>query len=685
MLTRLLVIACFASWPRAARAASAPATATYELEYFVATTGSDSNPGTVSAPFATLERAQRAVRGARAAGLPRNGLVVTIRSGTYRRTTPLLFSEADSGTPTGPVVWRAYPGETVRITGGRTVDGWALATSGNTPAGTWARIKTTGVYKANIGLAGHALIANFVGLTSPPATAAGDPDMRGVGISSSAVPFRGDQGLGNWLPHPRIAELIYDGQMMKLARWPKRSDDPAVATSWLKAGPGGSATQFTSGTTITGRGWAPMSGIPDVDKPWAHVVGGGYHDAVVQMTAASGTSITTATADPEGIDGRHHQGRWAALNLLEELTEIGEYWIDRTNGVVYFKPGADPTGHETVVSELPGPLVEADTTARYIVFDGLVFEATQSFLMRIAGERITVKNATFRNAGGSGILIGNGFATVERSKFYDLVGSGVVLVGMDVRHMLATGSHHAAIANSEFYRVGRYAHGRVPAIMMGGGGGHVIAHNHIHDVPNMGIYMLSSGATIEYNVFQRTGLHGCDHGAVYAWNNRNANTIIRYNIFREIRMNATYPGTRNEGYIVAGIYCDDRSTGYTTHSNIFFEFMKSDACPTCNATPAIVNKTTGNSFRNSVFSNVWQIYYGEAAGAGGGPYMSNNQAWEVRYGFPSGAVSSAIANPTFANPADGDFSNQPDGTMLLVNGTDPIPVMDIGSGIRSRR
>ena len=456
-----------------------------------------------------MKRAQKAIRGARTAGLARKGIAVTIRSGTYRRTSTLLFTSADSGTSTIPVVWRAHPGETVRITGGRTVAGWTIATSGNTPPGTWARIKTTGVYKANIGLTGPALMANFMGLTSPAPTAAGDPDVRGSGISSSAVPFRGDQGTGHWLPHPQLAELIYDGQMMKLARWPKRSDDPAVSGSWLKAEPGRSVTQFISGTTTAGRGWAMISSLPDVDKPWAHVVGGGYHDAVVQMTAASGTSIATATADPDGIDGSHHQGRWAAVNILEELTDAGEYWIDRTNGVVYFKPGADPTGHETVVSELAGPLVGADATAQYIVFDGFIFEATQSLLMRIAGQYITVRNSTFRNA-GKRHLIGNGYAMVERSKFHDLVGSGVVLVGVDVQYMPPSGSHHATITDSEFYRVGRYAHGRVPAIVMGGGQGHVIAHNDIHDVPNMGIYMLSLGATVEYNIFQRTGLHGFD-------------------------------------------------------------------------------------------------------------------------------------------------------------------------------
>ena len=661
----------------------APRTAPAPVEYFVATSGSDSSPGTVSAPFATLERAQTAVRALKVKGLPANGVAVTIRGGTYRRTSTLTLTSADSGTSTIPVVWRAYPGETVRLTGGRTVSDWTTVTSSDP---NWSRVKASAtLYKASIGISGSALIADFLPLTAWTATAAGDPDMGGVGSSSAAVPFQGDQGVGR--PHPKIAELIYDGAMMKLARWPKRSDDPAVSTSWVKAKPGGSVTQFASGTDVTSRGWAAISGLTAVNRPWAHVVGGGYHDDVLQMTAASGTSITVASGPRDSIDGSNNQGRWAAVNLLEELTDPGEYWIDRTAGVVYFRaPGdANPAAHETVVSELTAPLLWADKTAQYITFDGLIFEATQSFLVRLAGAHLTVKDSTFRNAGGSGVLVGNAYNRVEGSRFYDLVGAGVVLVGLNVDNMPSTGSNNATISNNEIFRTGRYAFNKVPAITMGGAAGHRIQHNHIHDIPGMAIYMLSLGATIEYNIFQRTGLHGFDHGAVYAWNNRNANTTIRYNIFRDIRMNTTYPGLRNEGYIVAGVYCDDHATGYTTHSNIFYNLVGSPTCATCNVTPAIVNKTSENTFSNSIFAYVKQIYYGSAGGDNGGPYFNHSQAYSVTYGFPSGAVSTVTANPNFADPANGNFSNQPDGTTVLVIGTEPIPAAHIGLAGRSGR
>jgi ribosomal protein S11 len=356
-------------------------------EFFVATTGSDSSAGTASAPFATLDRAQAAVRSLKSVGLPTGGVAVTVRGGVYRRSSTLVLTGADSGTADRPVIWRSYPGETVRITGGRSIGGWTTVTSSDP---NWSRVRTSApLYKASIGLTGSSLMANFMGLTSPSATAAGDPSTGGIGISSSAVPFEGDQGVDSWRPHPALAELTYDGQMMTLARWPKRSDDPAVPTSWLKATPGASATQFTSGADVTSRGWGDISGLSSMNKPWAHVVGGGYHDDVLQMTSASGTSIAVASGPQEGIEGSSNQGRWAAVNLLEELTEPAEYWMDRDAGVVYFRPPGDanPASHETVVSELSGPLVWADATSQYVIVDGLIFEATQSFLVRVAGQQ----------------------------------------------------------------------------------------------------------------------------------------------------------------------------------------------------------------------------------------------------------------------------------------------------------
>src|SRR5688500_7873130 len=82
------------------------------LEIFVSTTGDDRNAGTQEAPFATLHRAQQV---ARATNTPPT---ISIRSGTYYLDETLSFSARDSGNAEKQVIYRAYPGETVTLSGG---------------------------------------------------------------------------------------------------------------------------------------------------------------------------------------------------------------------------------------------------------------------------------------------------------------------------------------------------------------------------------------------------------------------------------------------------------------------------------------------------------------------------------------------------------------------------------------
>jgi len=55
--------------------------------YYVAPAGNDANPGTIGRPFASLQRAQEAVRQKRGA--------VYLREGTYYLSEPLIFTALD--------------------------------------------------------------------------------------------------------------------------------------------------------------------------------------------------------------------------------------------------------------------------------------------------------------------------------------------------------------------------------------------------------------------------------------------------------------------------------------------------------------------------------------------------------------------------------------------------------------
>src|SRR5262249_39260027 len=99
------------------------------LELFVATNGNDSATGEREAPFRTVERARDDIRRLKSVGqLPRDGVTVTVRGGTYELSRPLEFASHDGGTPERPIVYRSEPGAEVRVTGGRIVAAWRLVT-----------------------------------------------------------------------------------------------------------------------------------------------------------------------------------------------------------------------------------------------------------------------------------------------------------------------------------------------------------------------------------------------------------------------------------------------------------------------------------------------------------------------------------------------------------------------------
>ncbi|MCX6991765.1 MAG: VCBS repeat-containing protein [Kiritimatiellaeota bacterium] len=90
--------------------------------FWVAPTGSDTNPGTIGAPFQSLMRARDAVRSVDP--LYCEDIVVNLFDGTYRLTDKLELDERDSGHGRNSVIWRAVPGEKPVICGSLKVEGW---------------------------------------------------------------------------------------------------------------------------------------------------------------------------------------------------------------------------------------------------------------------------------------------------------------------------------------------------------------------------------------------------------------------------------------------------------------------------------------------------------------------------------------------------------------------------------
>src|SRR5579864_732354 len=109
-------------------------------DFYVTIIGNDNWSGTLDCPnaagtdgpFASISRAQQAVRGILSNPAGRtNPIVVMLREGTYFQSRPLSFTSADSGTSTLQVIWQNYAGESPVVSGGMAVPSSWSNVSGN--------------------------------------------------------------------------------------------------------------------------------------------------------------------------------------------------------------------------------------------------------------------------------------------------------------------------------------------------------------------------------------------------------------------------------------------------------------------------------------------------------------------------------------------------------------------------
>ncbi|WP_334185997.1 right-handed parallel beta-helix repeat-containing protein [Novosphingobium sp.] len=92
---------------------------------YVSSSGSDEGDGSAASPFASLTRAQQAVR-----TLNRDhDVTVSLAAGVYRLEAPLRFTARDGGQNGYTVRWEGAPGMDTMLSGGTPVTGWGLVDS----------------------------------------------------------------------------------------------------------------------------------------------------------------------------------------------------------------------------------------------------------------------------------------------------------------------------------------------------------------------------------------------------------------------------------------------------------------------------------------------------------------------------------------------------------------------------
>jgi hypothetical protein len=114
-------------------------------EYYVATTGSDSNPGTQASPFASLQKANTSATA---------GDTIWLRAGTYFSTTQITLSKSGTSDTNRTKIW-AYPGEVPVLDCSKYQ---TTNTAANVPAilvtGSWMHLKGLEIANGKVGASG---------------------------------------------------------------------------------------------------------------------------------------------------------------------------------------------------------------------------------------------------------------------------------------------------------------------------------------------------------------------------------------------------------------------------------------------------------------------------------------------------------------------------------------------------
>jgi len=547
---------------------------------YVAPNGNDANPGTMEKPLRTLAKARDIVRTRNAAMTA--DITVYLRGGTYPLTGTVPFGNADSGGNGFYVKYVAYPGERPLLTGGQPITGWKVFDAGRniySVGGVTARFRELYVNGAK-------------------AIRARSPDL---GANGAADFYR-------------------------ISGFDRAARDIQVASSYVGS--------WTSPTAVE-----------------MHFLVGWTHNVLrLASTTLSGDTANLKFQSPEGdiaffrpypqlgvaSSGAGHCFYFE--NAFEFLDQPGEWHLDETTNVLYYKPRA---GEDMATATVVAPTVEtlvslngASTSqqAGYIWFEGLTFAhatylrpSLYGFLDQQAGQYnltpidantlpvgrpaagVAVSNANHvhfeRNmftqmaATGLDFVSGTHDDVVVGNVFTDLGGSGIAVgkfvanetTDYEVPYSPADENEictNDTIANNYVTNVATEIQGAC-----GIGAGYPrfidIEHNEVAMTPYTGISVgygwttvtnAMSNNKINYNEVHHVVNLLADGAGIYVLSNQGPASEMQYNYIHDI---AQSPWA---DYLVTSLYLDQGTTGYTVAHNVIV-----------NAPPSIIEHMTGTN------------------------------------------------------------------------------------------
>ena len=551
--------------------------------YYVATYGNDSwsgtldcpNAGNTDGPFASVARAQEAVRSIN--GKATSPITVMLREGTYylplSPTNPgtLNFTSSDSGTSSAPIIWQNYPSETPVLNGGLPVTGWQHVSGAlwqtSIPVGTqpFEYLFYNGERRLRSRLASSAGVGYYMHGGSC------------ISTQSNQTVSMDQCNLGTFLriaatiaPNGANANCPYvssGGQSKCLDRFQYNPADPI--THWINLNPaqGNPCKVAPSGGYPAGDIELTLIDAYSVDMMRISCVDTTNH--VIYLTGATqGESGSYAFFGPTAGHRYFVENTRDAFNSAQAAGQTGLWFLDRSTTPWTLNYLANETENPQtdtiVIPQLGGAIPGAPATdyigaslllaskLQYVTFNGLTFEMddfipsstgvnndnSEEFAIPQAIDCESCQNVTFdgisvRHTSGSALLIaGSGGTsgspaandTVQNSAFYDLGSSGVRIgrspSGADRAAYVA---QFITVQNNLMQGYSRvFADGE--GVAMGSGHDITIQHNDINDGYHAGIGI-------------------CDFGCYsFMWSANGTNIVSQYNHIWNVMQGVTSDG-----------------------------------------------------------------------------------------------------------------------------------------------
>ncbi|MDY7396894.1 right-handed parallel beta-helix repeat-containing protein [Aureibaculum sp. 2210JD6-5] len=543
-----------------------------EDSYFVSPDGNDTHIGTnLESPFANIQKALETIVAKRVSG-SRSPSVIYLRGGHYNIKSTLKIDSTLSNITIQP-----YKNEKVFFNGGVS---FPVDKIEHAPE---SRIKTVNLKALGITNYGK---------------------LRNVGF---ARPYGASWG-----------EVFINKKAMHLARWPNETMIPMGKV--LDKGSVPRNGDFTHNGGIIEYDSLRISNWAKEKDAWmSGYFMWGYADDMVKIAEIDTIDHTLKTASPTlyGYGDNAAWRNWYGVNILAELDEAGEYYIDKDLGKLYFITNEEDI-NSFEFSLLEDPFFMLQNTEN-VTISGITFECSRGLAIAMDNtQNVTISESVFRNLGSLGITIGKGIEPFE-DYLHDGTGKPKAgILGSMQQHFYANttfnreGGHNNKIINCEFYELG------AGGVSMGGGDrltleagnntvencvfhdlnrieksyrpavhvtgvGNTIAHCEIYNTPSMAIYMYGNNHIIEYNYIHDVCLEIEDQGAFYYGRDPSElGTIVRYNYFENIP----------DRFATCAIYNDDGACGLTVFGNVFNKAGKWNV---------LLGGGSNNKYQNNIF------------------------------------------------------------------------------------